>query len=70
VIGALRRGLHGSREVTDELDIVLSTHEENLRRLGLALEELNTRRTDGARQRWSGISSAAACSSSRLMRGS
>ncbi len=48
VIGALGRVIHGSGEVTDGLDIVVSTREENLRRLGLALEELNARRPDGA----------------------
>jgi hypothetical protein len=47
VIGALGRVIHGSDEVTDGLDIVPSTREENLRRLGLALEELNARRPDG-----------------------
>ena len=47
VIGGLGRVLHGSGEVTDGLDIVPSTREENLRRLGLALGELNARRPDG-----------------------
>lgn len=47
VIGGLGRVLHGSGEVTDGLDIVPSTREENLRRLGLALDELNARRPDG-----------------------
>ena len=47
VIGALGRVLHGSGEVTDGLDIVPSTREENLRRLGLALDELNAHRPDG-----------------------
>ena len=47
VIGGLGRVLHGSGEITDGLDIVPSTREENLRRLGLALEELNARRSDG-----------------------
>jgi hypothetical protein len=47
VIGGLGRVLHGSDELTDGLDIVPSTREENLRRLGLALEELNARRPDG-----------------------
>ena len=39
--------IHGSTELTDGIDIVPSTREENLRRLGLALEELNARRRDG-----------------------
>ena len=47
VIGALGRVLHGSGEVTAGVDIVPSTREENLRRLGLALEELHARRPDG-----------------------
>jgi len=47
VIGALGRVIHGSTELTDGIDIVPSTREENLRRLGLALEELNARRPDG-----------------------
>src|SRR5437660_941016 len=47
VVGGLGRVLHGSGEVTDGLDIVPSTREENLRRLGLALEELHAQRPDG-----------------------
>ena len=47
VVGGLGRVIHGSDEVTDGLDIVPSTRDENLRRLGLALEELNARRSDG-----------------------
>ncbi|HEY3576450.1 MAG TPA: hypothetical protein VGK68_00470 [Gaiellaceae bacterium] len=47
LIGGLGRVLHGSGEVTDGVDVVPSTREENLRRLGLALEELNARRPDG-----------------------
>ncbi|HLI14421.1 MAG TPA: hypothetical protein VKY65_22725 [Alphaproteobacteria bacterium] len=47
VIGGLGRVIHGSTELTDGIDIVPSTREENLRRLGLALEELNARRPDG-----------------------
>jgi hypothetical protein len=47
VVGALGRVIHGSTELTDGLDIVPSLREENLRRLGLALEELNARRPDG-----------------------
>jgi hypothetical protein len=49
IVGGLGRVLHGSDELTDSLDIVPSTREENLRRLGLALEELNARRRDGKR---------------------
>jgi hypothetical protein len=47
VVGALGRVLHGSAEVTDGLDIVPSMHPESLRRLGLALDDLNARNTDG-----------------------
>lgn len=47
VIGALGRVIHGSDELTDGLDIVPSTREENLRRLGVALKDLNARRPDG-----------------------
>lgn len=47
VVGALGRVIHGSNEVTDGIDIVPSTREENLRRLGLALDDLNARRPDG-----------------------
>ncbi len=46
VIGGLGRVIHGSDELTDGIDIVPSTKEENLRRLGLALEDLNARRAD------------------------
>jgi hypothetical protein len=47
IVGGLGRVIHGSDELTDGLDIVPSTREENLRRLGLALDELNARRRDG-----------------------
>ena len=49
VVGALGRVLHGSDELTDGLDIVPSLGEENLRRLGVAVDELNARRSDGKR---------------------
>ncbi len=47
VIGALGRVIQGSDEITDGVDIVPSTREENLRKLRLALEDLNARRVDG-----------------------
>lgn len=47
VVGALGRVIHGSSETTDGIDIVPSTREQNLRRLGLALEELRACRPDG-----------------------
>jgi hypothetical protein len=48
VVGALGRVIHGSGEVTDGIDIVPSTGEVNLRRLGAALDDLNARRRDQA----------------------
>jgi hypothetical protein len=49
VVGGLGRVIHGSDELTDGLDIVPLMREENLRRLGLALEDLDARRPDGKR---------------------
>ena len=49
IVGALGRVLHGSDELADGLDIVPSMREENLHRLGLAVDELNARRPDGKR---------------------
>jgi hypothetical protein len=46
VIGGLGRVIHGSDELTDGIDIVPSTREENLRRLGLALDDLNAHGPD------------------------
>ena len=43
VIGALGRVIHGSDELTDGIDIAPSMREENLRRLGLALDDLGAR---------------------------
>lgn len=51
VIGALGRVLHGSGEVTDGLDIVPSLNEESLRRLDLALDDVNARTRQGRRAR-------------------
>jgi hypothetical protein len=47
VVGALGRVIHGSDEITDGIDIVPSTRDENLRRLARALDDLNARRADG-----------------------
>jgi hypothetical protein len=47
VVGGLGRVILGSDEITDGIDIVPSPREENLRRLGLALEDLHARRADG-----------------------
>ena len=41
VVGGFARVVHGSGEVTDGLDIVPSLREENVRRLGRTLEELD-----------------------------
>ena len=51
VIGALGRVVEGSTELTDGTDIVPSTREDNLRKLALALEDLNARRRDGKKLR-------------------
>ncbi len=48
VIGGLGRVIHGSDEITDGIDIVPSLREESLRRLELALDDLNARRPDGS----------------------
>ena len=47
VIGGLGRVIQGSDELTDGIDVVPSAKEENLRRLGLALDDLNARAPDG-----------------------
>jgi hypothetical protein len=47
VIGAFARVVHGTREVTDGIDITPSMREENLDRLERALEELDARHTTG-----------------------
>jgi hypothetical protein len=46
VVGGFARVVHGSAETTDGLDIVPSLREENLRRLGRALDELEARGPD------------------------
>jgi hypothetical protein len=47
VIGAFARVVHGTRELTDGIDITPSMREENLVQLEQALEDLRVRRTDG-----------------------
>jgi len=47
VIGGLARVLQGTDEVTDGVDIVPAMRGENLRRLDLAMGELNAQRRDG-----------------------
>jgi hypothetical protein len=46
VVGGFARVVHGSAETTRGLDIVPSLREENLRRLGRALDELEARGPD------------------------
>ena len=46
VVGGFARVVHGSAETTRGLDIVPSLREENLRRLGRALDELDTKGPD------------------------
>jgi hypothetical protein len=47
VIGGFARVVHGTRELTDGIDITPSMREENLVRLEQALEDLDARRADG-----------------------
>ena len=47
VIGAFARVVHGTREVTDGIDITPSMREENLALLEQALEDIDARRADG-----------------------
>jgi hypothetical protein len=49
LIGGLGRVLQGSGEVTDGVDITPAMREETLRRLALALDDLQARRADGKR---------------------
>jgi hypothetical protein len=49
VVGALGRVIRGSDELTDGLDITPAPKQEDLRRLALALTDLNARRADGKR---------------------
>ena len=46
VVGGLARIIQGADEMTNGVDIVPAMRDENLRRLDLALEELDARRTD------------------------
>jgi hypothetical protein len=48
VIGAFARVIHGTRELTNGIDITPSMREVNLTRLEQALEDLDARRADGA----------------------
>jgi hypothetical protein len=49
VIGAFARVVHGTRELTHGIDVTPSMREENLERLGRALDNLDARRADGKR---------------------
>jgi hypothetical protein len=46
VIGAFARVVHGTRELTEGIDITPSTREDNLAALAIALEDLDARRAD------------------------
>ncbi len=47
VIGAFARVVHGTRELTNGIDITPAMRDENLQALGRALEDLDARRADG-----------------------
>jgi hypothetical protein len=47
LIGGFARIIQGTEELTHGLDLVPSLRAENLRRLGLALDDLNAHRADG-----------------------
>jgi hypothetical protein len=47
VIGGFARVIQGTEEITDGIDIVPSTRDENLRRLDRALRDLDAKRVDG-----------------------
>jgi len=47
VIGAFARVVQGAEEITHGIDVVPSIRAENLRRLGLALEDFDAVRVDG-----------------------
>jgi len=49
LIGGFARVIQGTEELTHGLDIVPALHAENLRRLQLALEDLDAKRTDRRR---------------------
>jgi hypothetical protein len=49
IIGAFARVVHGTRELTDGIDITPSMRDENLDRLERALDDLDARRADGKR---------------------
>ncbi|MGH2921523.1 MAG: hypothetical protein ACRDKU_05595 [Gaiellaceae bacterium] len=46
VIGAFARVVQGAEEITDGIDIAPSFRGDNMRRLGLALDDLEARRVD------------------------
>ena len=51
LIGGLARVIQGTEEITHGLDLAPSLRAENLRRLGLALDELDASAVDGKRDR-------------------
>ena len=68
VVGALARVLHGSDELTDGIDIVPAMKDENLRRLGGALTDLDARRSNGRALSLDRDLAAPTCSSCRRAR--
>jgi hypothetical protein len=48
IVGGIGRVIHGSDELIDGLDVVPSTKDDNLRRLDLALRDVNARMADGS----------------------
>jgi hypothetical protein len=48
LVGAFARVIVGAEELTRGVDLTPSTKDENLRRLDLALDEINARRPDGS----------------------
>jgi hypothetical protein len=58
LVGGLARVVHGTAETTRSLDIVPSLREENLRRLGRALADLNATGPDGRPVEAEGLASS------------
>src|SRR6059036_614975 len=48
LIGGFARVLQGTEELTEGVDLAPSRHGESMRRLGLALDELDARHPDGS----------------------
>jgi hypothetical protein len=48
LIGGFARVIQGTEELTEGVDLAPSSHGESMRRLGLALDELDARQPDGS----------------------